>query len=72
MEYDTYDTIDTYHETEEAYDDMNAGEGGKTKVQMQIHSRIRKNKDEILDKENSNAVSELVFAGQSWQTGARI
>ena len=51
MEYDTYDTIDTYHETEEAYDDMNAGEGGKTKVQMQIHSRIRKNKDEILDEE---------------------
>ena len=72
MEYDTYDTIDTYHETEEAYDDMNAGEGGKTKVQMQIHSRIRKNKDEILNEKKSNAVLDPVFAGQIWQTGARI
>ena len=43
MEYETY-------ETEETYDDMNAREGSKTKVQIQIHSRIRNNK--ILDKTN--------------------
>ena len=44
MEYETYETEEAY------YDDMNAREGSKTKVQMQIYSRIRNNK--ILDKTN--------------------
>ena len=44
MEYETY-------ETEEAYDDMNAREGSKTKVQIQIHSSIRKILDKTIQKE---------------------
>ena len=36
MEYETY-------ETEETYDEMNAKEGSKTKVQMQIYSLICNN-----------------------------